>query len=202
MDEITETILGEVTISGVQVYVISRIENNTMTNYITLDLDSRIPVGLIISIPGYNQPFIYFDEMYGPDNFPNFGPNIYYYTLNWFELNFGQPQENAFMRNLFQNMKDAAHRILNDLIVRAENEIEHEIINIYVPEQVNVNNQEINDDDLYDNDTIEDDDTFDAENDITIIQNDDQIYYELMNNNIRNIFNEPAFNEQLFDIEI
>ena len=80
----TELTLGAITIMGVELHVISRKENNNIVHYISLDLEDRIPVGLIVTIPGYNQPFIYFDELEGPQIFPNFGENMYYYSLNWF----------------------------------------------------------------------------------------------------------------------
>ena len=77
-----ETILGSITIVGIQVYIILH-QDTAVYTYITNNLVQRIPIGIIVYVPTYKEPFIYFDEMDGPSVFPYFGKNMYYYSLNW-----------------------------------------------------------------------------------------------------------------------
>jgi hypothetical protein len=119
--DISETMLGSITISGIQVYIIHRNDgNNTTYTYITINLDQRIPIGLITYIPGYNKPFIYFDQLDGPLVFPHFCKNMYDQSLNWVDINIGDYNEVIFLRDLFENAKIEAHRFLNRIIIEAQ----------------------------------------------------------------------------------
>lgn len=81
---------------------------NTKTNIfyyiITNDLTNYVPVGIVLYINSI--PYIYFDELNGPDIFKNFGPNLYKYSLNW-------NQE-------YKREEEEAHRNLNILILQQE----------------------------------------------------------------------------------
>jgi hypothetical protein len=118
---ITETTLGQIEISGVQVYVIRKEdENNTILTYITADLEQRIPIGIVVIVPGYNEPFIYFDEMEGPEIFEHFNENMFHQCLNWVDVNIGTQEEVEFLQDLFANIITQSHRILNEIIIEAQ----------------------------------------------------------------------------------
>jgi len=94
--------VGAIEIDGVTVYVMRRSESIV---YITVDMSQQIPVGIVVQVPEYSEPYIYFDELEGPTIFPYFGKNMYYYNVNW--------NQNAE----FLKIKHDAHRTLNQLIV-------------------------------------------------------------------------------------
>jgi hypothetical protein len=124
---IIETVLGSILISGIKVYVIRRNEgNNTSYVYITNDLDMRIPIGVVIHVPGYNEPYIYFDELEGPHTFPHFSKNMFNQSLNWVDINIGSYEEVVFLRELFESTKEEAHRFLNKIIIDAQNQVNDE----------------------------------------------------------------------------
>ena len=102
--------VGAIEIDGVTVYVMRRSDSVV---YITLDLANQIPIGMVVQVAGYTEPYIYFDELDGPKIFPYFGKNMYYYSVNWIK--------NA----VFSKAKSEAHRTLNQLIVEAHKEPEH-----------------------------------------------------------------------------
>ena len=121
---ITETTLGQIEISGVQVYVIRKEDdNNTILTYITADLEQRIPIGIVIIVPGYNEPFIYFDELEGPRIFPHFNENMFHQCLNWVDINIGTEEEVEFLKDLFQSIINESHRILNEIIIEAQDRV-------------------------------------------------------------------------------
>ena len=103
-------VLGNLEIDGITVYVIR--QNDTV--YITVELINLIPVGLVVQVPGY-EPHIYFDELEGPHIFPHFGKNMYYYNLNWFEID--KQFEIDFKIDI--ELTSSAHRTLNQLIIEA-----------------------------------------------------------------------------------
>ena len=110
-------IVGNLEIDGITVYVIR--QNDTV--YITVELINLIPVGLVVKVPGNTEPYIYFDELEGPNIFPNFGKNMYYYNINWFEIKDTQ-------------IKSRAHRNLNKLIIEAyDNKFKQEHEETYLP---------------------------------------------------------------------
>ena len=112
-------LVGKIEIDGVTVYVIR--QNDTV--YITVELINLIPVGLVVQVPGY-EPHIYFDELEGPNIFPHFGKNMYYYNINWVKIDFKIDVE----------IKSSAHQTLNKLIIEAhDNKLEQEHHETYLP---------------------------------------------------------------------
>jgi hypothetical protein len=99
---IHESILGQLEIGGIQVYVIRRDDDIA---YITTELDQRIPKGIIVYVPGYTDPFIYFDEMEGPTTFIQFNNDMFDQCLNWFKID--------------NSIRADAHRTLNKIIIEA-----------------------------------------------------------------------------------
>ena len=83
-------------------------------------MEHRIPIGIMIYVSGYNQPFIYFDEVEGPYIFPYFCENMFYHCLNWVDINIGPYNEVMFMRDTIENAKDEAHRFLTHIIIEAQ----------------------------------------------------------------------------------
>ena len=181
----TEYILDTITIAGVEVHIISRDnEDGTLTTYISNDLESCVPIGLVVFIPGFNQPYIYFDELECPAIFPNFGENMYRHSLNWLDPNFGNPQDNAFLRTMIRNTIHNSHRLLNQLIISFQDAANEQFLEEQEEQVEDPNN--IYDDINYNHINYDD---------INIIQDDEQVYNELINNNL--------YNEQfLFDIEV
>ncbi len=139
--------LGTIFISGVELHVIARTENNNTTHYITQDLEDRIPVGLIVNVPGYNQPFIYFDELEGPQIFPHFCENMHYYSLNWFK----EPNK---LRTMFRNMRNESFRILDQMIVGAQQEINDRIDDNGINDQMH--EDQMHEDQMHEDQTHED----------------------------------------------
>jgi hypothetical protein len=193
----TVYILDTITISGVEVHIISKDnEDGTLTTYISNDLESCVPIGLVTFIPGFNGPRIYFDELECPAIFPNFGENMYRHSLNWLDSNSENPQDNAFLRTVIRNAIDTSHRILNQLIISFQDAANEQ----FLQEQEEAHAQEQEDQEQEDQDQIEEEDEAqdqnDIYNDINIIRDDEQVYNEYINNIY--IIEQPL----LFDIEV
>jgi hypothetical protein len=121
---IIENVLGSIQVAGIRVYVIQRTTSNNINySYITDNLDMRIPIGLVIHLPGYNEPYIYFDEVEGPRTFPYFSENMFNQSLNWVDINIGTYDEVINTRELFENAKAEAHNFLNQIIQEAQDQI-------------------------------------------------------------------------------
>ena len=201
----TVYILDTITISGVEVHIISKDnEDGTLTTYISNDLESCVPIGLVTFIPGFNQPYIYFDELECPAIFPNFGENMYRHSLNWLDSNSENPQDNAFLRTVIRNAIDTSHRILNQLIISFQDAANEQ----FLQEQEEAHAQE-QEEEQEDQDQIEEEDEAQDQNDIyainyddinydniNIIRDDEQVYNEYINNIY--IIEQPL----LFDIEV
>jgi len=126
---ITETTLGNIEVGGIEVYVIRQENgNNDEIIYITLDLEDRIPIGVVVRVPGYNDPFIYFDEMEGPRIFQYFDENIFHQSLNWIDINIGTEEEVEYLKDLFQHTINNCHRILNEIIVQAQDRYNEQMV--------------------------------------------------------------------------
>ena len=118
-------LVGKIEIDGVTVYVIR--QNDTV--YITVELINLIPVGLVVQVPGY-EPHIYFDELEGPNIFPHFGKNMYYYNINWIKID----TQFKIDFKIDTEIKSSAHRTLNQLIIEAhEYKLEQEHHETYLP---------------------------------------------------------------------
>ena len=121
-DTLVVTILGSIIISDVQVYLIH--QNDYV--YITTDPITRIPIGLIVYVSGYNEPFIYFDELEGPRVFPHFCENMFHQCLNWVNTNVGFNDDADYLELLFELAKNEAHRNLNRIIIEAQDRLNEE----------------------------------------------------------------------------
>ena len=207
----TVYILDTITIAGVDVHIISKDnDDGSLTTYISNDLESCVPIGLVVFIPGFNGPRIYFDELECPAIFPNFGENMYRHSLNWLDSNFENPQDNAFLRTVIRNTIDNSHRILNQLIISFQDAANEQFLEEqaqdeqFLEEQAQVEDQVQDEEQAQDqNDIYEDINYEDINynninyNNINIIRDDEQVYNEYINN-IYNIIEQPL----LFDIEV
>ncbi len=185
----TVYILETISISGVEVHIISKDnEDGSLTTYISNDLESCVPIGLVVFVPGFNGPRIYFDMLECPAIFPNFGENMYRHSLNWLDSNSENPQDNAFIRTVIRNTIDTSHRILNQLIISFQDAANEQ----FLQEQEEAQDQAAQDQE----EDQEAQDQNDIYNDINIIRDDEQVYNEYINNLY--IIEQPL----LFDIEV
>ena len=188
----TEYIIDTITIADTEVHIICK-ENGdgTLSTFITTDLEGG-PVGLVVFVPGFNHYFIYFDELNGHLVFPNFGPNMYHYSLNWLQDTF--TQNNAFLQDVFRNITEVARHTLNQLIDNYQ-----DAVNDHYQQGLNQNNEaqnneaqnneaqnnEAQNNEAQNNEAQDDDDiNYDDINydDNIIIQDDEQVYNEMINN--------------------
>ena len=181
----TEYIIDTITIADTEVHIICK-ENGdgTLSTFITTDLEGG-PVGLVVFVPGFNHYFIYFDELNGHLVFPNFGPNMYHYSLNWLQDTF--TQNNAFLQDVFRNITEVARHTLNQLIDNYQ-----DAVNDHYQQGLNQNNEaqnnEAQNNEAQNNEAQDDDDiNYDDINydDNIIIQDDEQVYNEMINNVIQ-----------------
>jgi hypothetical protein len=189
----TVYILETISIAGIEVHIISKDnDDGNLITYITNDLDSCVPIGLVVFVPGFNGPRIYFDELECPAIFPNFGENMYRHSLNWLDSNSENPQDNAFLRTVIRNTIDTSHRILNQLIISFQDAANEQFLQ--EQEEAHAQDQEEEEEE----DQIEDQNDIYAINydDIHIIRDNEQVYNEYINNIY--IIEQPL----LFDIEV
>ena len=188
----TVYIIDTITIAGIEVHIISKDnDDGSLTTYITNDLDSCVPIGLVVFVPGFNGPRIYFDELECPAIFPNFGENMYRHSLNWLDSNFENPQDNAFLRTVIRNAIVTSHRILNQLIISFQDAANEQFLEAQDEAQDEDEDQDQND--IYDEINYNEINY----NEINIIRDDEQVYNEYINN-LYNIAEQPL----LFDIEV
>jgi NACalpha-BTF3-like transcription factor len=196
----TVYIIDTITIAGIEVHIISKDnDDGSLTTYITNDLDSCVPIGLVVFVPGFNGPKIYFDELECPAIFPNFGENMYRHSLNWLDSNSENPQDNAFLRTVIRNTIDTSHRILNQLIISFQDAANEQFLQ--EQEEAHAQDQAAQEQEAQEEDQEEeaqDQNDIYAINydDINIIRDNEQVYNEYINNLY--IIEQPL----LFDIEV
>jgi hypothetical protein len=192
----TVYIIDTITIAGIEVHIISKDnEDGSLTTYITNDLDSCVPIGLVVFVPGFNGPYIYFDMLECPEIFPNFGENMYRHSLNWLDSNSENPQDNAFLRTVIRNAIDTSHRILNQLIISFQDAANEQFLQAQeeAQDEDEAQAQDEDQNDIYDGINYNEINY----NEINIIRDDEQVYNEYINN-LYNIVEQPL----LFDIEV
>jgi hypothetical protein len=181
----TEYIIDTITIADTEVHIICK-ENGdgTLSTFITTDLEGG-PVGLVVFVPGFNHYFIYFDELNGHLVFPNFGPNMYYYSLNWLQDTF--TQNNAFLQDVFRNITEVARHTLNQLIDNYQDAVNDHYQQGLNQDDEDQNNEAQVDEAQVDEAQVDDDIIYDDINydDNIIIQDDEQVYNEMINNVIQ-----------------
>jgi len=176
----TEYIIDTITIADTEVHIICK-ENGdgTLSTFITTDLEGG-PVGLVVFVPGFNHYFIYFDELNGHLVFPNFGPNMYHYSLNWLQDTF--TQNNAFLQDVFRNIIEVARHTLNQLIDNHQDAVNEQY------QGLNDEGEDLNDEGEGEVEGDEQDQNYNINNDDInyddniIIQDDEQVYNEMINN--------------------
>ena len=180
----TEYIIDTITIGDTEVHVICK-ENGdgTLSTFITSNLEDGQPVGLVVFVPGFNDYFIYFDEMNGPIILPNFGDNMYYYSLNWNQDNF--TQNDPFLQDIFQNITEIARHTLNQLIDNHQHAVNDYLQGLNDVQDQEEQDQEVQDQEVQDQNYNINNDDINYDDNI-IIQDDEQVYNEMINNEMIN----------------